>query len=147
MVSRETLSGSSGTDFYTPEYVTSHGIKEIDFYGTPTRVHNTPHLPDLLTCFFNAQAGIGPRNEREAALFARLANPEVTELISNALKLNPSFSNMLQTLSMVREQEAQAGMVKPEEEFKRDYIYSSALQHLGDAATHSGRLHLLEQIA
>jgi len=144
----EAMLGSTATNRYTPEYVTHQGTKVIDFYGTPTRVHNVPNLPDLLDTYFNAQAGIGPRNAREAEAYAKLSHPEVAALLDYATRLNPSFTTMLAALTEVRAQESEAGIILPEDEqTKRDFIYSSAWDHIGDAATHSGELHLLHQIA
>jgi hypothetical protein len=142
----EALPRAKADILYNPAYDNGHPPKTIQLNGHYYLVHETSNLPDLIDAYFHEQWGFGRVGYQARAAHTKLRNPIIAEAFQTILSANPEYAKTLEALTEERDEEysnriaARNGQRVPrrllnpseEEQCRRDFIYSSFLDHIGD---------------
>lgn len=142
----EALSGAKPDILYNPAYDNGHPPKAITLNGHSYLVHETSNLPDLIDAYFHEQWGFGRVGHQARGAHTKLRDPQIIEVFQTILTKNPEYASILECLTEQRDQEydnraaVRSGQKLPywqlnpseDEQGRRDFIYSSLLDHIGD---------------
>lgn len=139
IVSPETSPRGEVLLLYNPAYVTIYGTKDIAYFGHLARVHVTGNLPDLIDAWLHKKAGFDPEPDNTPAqlALAKLDDPTVQLALDNFGRHNPELTGFLADITARRHPGVGVKPLEQEQSY-RDFIYSQALDHIGDLTWQEG---------
>ena len=157
-MSMETIPQSVSLELYNPFYVTRFGLKDIEINSKPAVVHETNNLPHLLDAYFHQQKGISRLGFQAEISLMTLEKPDNRLVIDDFMRGFPELVGLLEGVTEQRDLEyeirdkyrrsvfkkqmsgsiANNGLPSDSEQWRRDFIYSVALDHIGDMTYRRG---------